>query len=208
MARYGLQSINPTLSFASLANNFKQSWEKKWNERVHLYSQIFIRLCLMLAQLSTRACRPQKSLARQVQPLSKLISADEKSALKNHQRNSYSNHFPEIEWNWMPNLLMTGLSMWTDSVFRILFEGSCEHCGASGALKLNSTYNLAILCTSTFKFFTSPGAEEHFTWCTVHCTSSHLEPPVQACQIPKSSSNHNLEKNSKQYLYLEIVNKR
>ena len=62
---------------------------------------------------------------------------------------------------------MTGLSMWTDSVFRILFEGSCEHCGASGALKLNSTYNLAILCTSTFKFFTSPGAKEHFTWCTV-----------------------------------------
>ena len=28
VARYGLQSINPTLSFASLANNFKQSWEK------------------------------------------------------------------------------------------------------------------------------------------------------------------------------------
>ena len=70
VARYGLQSINPTLSFASLANNFKQSWEKKWNERVHLYSQIFIRLCLVLAQLSIRACRPQKSLARQVQPLS------------------------------------------------------------------------------------------------------------------------------------------
>ena len=28
VARYGLQSRNPTLSFASLANNFKQSWEK------------------------------------------------------------------------------------------------------------------------------------------------------------------------------------
>lgn len=34
-----------------------------------------------------------------VQSLSKLISADEKSALKNHQRNSYSSHFPVIEWN-------------------------------------------------------------------------------------------------------------
>ena len=75
-----------------------------------------------------------------------------KISTEKHQRNSYSSHFPVIEWNWMPNLLMTGLSMWTNSVFRILFEGSCEHCGASGALKLNSTYNLAILCTSTFKF--------------------------------------------------------
>lgn len=27
VARYGLQSTNPMLSFASLANNFKQSWK-------------------------------------------------------------------------------------------------------------------------------------------------------------------------------------
>lgn len=27
VARYGLQSTNPMLSFASLANNFRQSWK-------------------------------------------------------------------------------------------------------------------------------------------------------------------------------------